>query len=141
MADYAQFPPHSEDVRDNFAKLGVNDKREKDVNFRTLQSRRKVSPAHTRATPMRYKYYVFTRTENWKVADKVEIIAPQEELERKVAKGKKSHSVLEAMKNMSPDRRAQIHRLLTEKNLANEHGDAVSGNAFLSTLPTQGTGR
>ncbi|ERF72582.1 hypothetical protein EPUS_02864 [Endocarpon pusillum Z07020] len=96
--------------------------------------------AHTKGTPMRYKYYVFTKKEDWRVADKVEIIAPQEELERKVAEGRKTNSVLEAMKNMSADRRAQISRLLTEKNLANEHGDAVSGNAFLSTLPTQGTG-
>ncbi|KAF7502627.1 hypothetical protein GJ744_005421 [Endocarpon pusillum] len=116
-----QFSPHFEDVRDDFARLGVNDKKEKD---RTFQSRPKVSSAHPSGTPMHYKYYVFTRTENWKVADKVEIIAPQEELERKVAKGKKTNSVLEAMKNMSGDRRAQINRLLAEKNLANEHGDA-----------------
>jgi hypothetical protein len=122
----------SEDVRDNFAKLKLNDK-EKDVNSRIFQSRRKISSAHPRIPPMRYEYLVFTKTEDWRVADMVQITAPQDELERKVAKGKKTHSVLEAMKKMSSERRAQITRLLSEKNLAKKHGDAEWQCVFIDS--------
>ncbi len=127
----AQFSPAFDDVHDNFIKLEVSDKKKKDITSQASKSGRKASFVISH-----YEFYVFTKQEDWTVADRVMIRAPQEELERTVARGKKTASVLEAMKKMSQDRRAQIDRLLEEKNHASEDGHAEWTCVFIHSPPS-----
>jgi hypothetical protein len=58
------------------------------------------------------------------VADKIPIKAPQDELEKKVAKGKSRNPVVDTMTKMHHIRRGQINRLLDKKNNDERDRDA-----------------
>lgn len=133
----AQFPPRFEDVPYDFSKLEISDKQEKDGAPQISKSTRTVSFNTTRGTPRRCEYYSFTKGDDWKVADRIKISAPQDELEKKVSKGKKSSSVLETLVKMSPDRRAQIDRLLDQKNATEESRDAQWHCVFIDSPGTK----
>lgn len=63
-----------------------------------------------------YEFYRFTKKEDWTEAHRIKISAPQDELATKAIKAKKNTSVLESLKKMSDKRRAQIDRLIDDKN-------------------------
>jgi hypothetical protein len=112
-------------------------KKEKDGGAQRSKSTRRVSFNMTKGAPKRYEYYSFIKSDSWRVADRIKISAPQEILEKTVAKGKKSSSVLDTLKKMSPDRRAQIDRLLNQKNLGEENKDAQWHCVFIDSPSPQ----
>ena len=129
----AQFSPHFEDVQHDFSKLEINEKMKMDGVTQRSKSTRRVSFNTTKGAPRHYEYYSFSKGDNWRVADRIKMPAPQDELEKAVAKGRKSNSVLETLKKMSPDRRAQIDRLLDQKNLAEDSKDAQWHCVFIDS--------
>jgi hypothetical protein len=129
----AQFSPHVEEVQYDFSKLDIEEKRANDAGLQRSKSERRVSFNTIKGAPRHYEYYSFTKGNDWRVADRIKISAPKEELEKTVSRGKKTSSVLETMKKMSPDRRAQIDRLLDQKNLAEESRDAQWHCVFIDS--------
>jgi hypothetical protein len=129
----AQFSPRFEDVEHDFTKLVIDDKREKDSVPQRSKSTRRVSFNTSKSPPRRYECYAFTKRDDWRVADRIKIVAPQDELEKKVVKGKKSSSVVETLINMSSDRRAQIDRLVDQRNFEAESRDALWHCVFIDS--------
>ncbi len=130
----SQFPSRFEDVQHDFSKLDIDEMKEKDGGAHKAKSIPRVSfNTTTKGTPRHYEYYEFKKRDDWSVADRVKIAAPQEELEKTVSRGKKSSSVLESLKKMSPDRRAQVDRLLDQKNLNEESKDTQWHCVFIDS--------
>jgi hypothetical protein len=133
----AQFQTPFEDVRNDFSKFHIDDKKEKDSGAQRSKSTRRVSFNMTKGAPKRYEYYSFIKSDSWRVAHRFKIQAPQEELQKTVSKVKKSSLVLDTLKKMSPDRRAQIDRLLDQKNLGPENKDAQWHCVFIDSPSPQ----
>jgi hypothetical protein len=133
----AQFHTRFEDVRNDFSKFHIDDKKANNGGAQRSKSTRRVSFKTTKGAPKHYEYYSFNKSDNWRVADRIKISAPQEELEKTVAKGKKSSSVLDNLKKMSRDRRAQIDRLLDQKNLGEVNKDAQWHCVFIDSPSPQ----
>ena len=123
----------------DLSKLDVEDEKIEDGAPQRCKSIRRVSFKATKGTKRHYEYYRFTRSDDWTVADRIKIPVPHEELEKTVSKAKKNSSVLETLKKMSPDRRAQINRLLDLKNLGEESKDAQWHCVFVDS-PTSKVG-
>ena len=126
-------PSRYDDLPYDMSKLDINDKRGKIGISQKAKPTRRVSFRMNKGTPMHYEYYTFTKGLSWKLADRVRISAPQAELEKKVAKGGKSKTVLELMLKMSDDRRNQIDDLLDQKNMAEESNGARWSCVFIDT--------
>ncbi|KAF7502763.1 hypothetical protein GJ744_005180 [Endocarpon pusillum] len=83
--------------------------------------------------PKCYEYYQFTNLGDWRVAERCKTFVPQDKLHYVVTKFKKNASVVETIKKISPRRRAQIDRLLTEKNFVEWGADGQWHCVFIGS--------
>jgi hypothetical protein len=96
--------------------------RRKSLGFETSKFTRRQSSSGEKPRPQYFELYRFQKYgEDWTVADKIPIPAPQEELKRMVRRGKGKISIVDVMTNMHHLRRGQINRLVNKKN--NEETD------------------
>jgi len=111
-----------------FQRLSLKDKdrnRRKSLSFEPGRITRRWSYSGGKRNPRYLELYRFEKSgEDWTVADRIRIKAPQDELEKKVAKGKSRNPVVETMTKMHHIRRAQINRLLDKKNNDERDGNA-----------------
>lgn len=113
-----------DDVLPSFQHLDLGGKKEKGKDRRRSLdfeagkiTRRRSSGGSKRPSLYYYEYYRFQkRSDDWTVADRFPIKAPQDELEKRVTKSKSRNKVLDSMTGMHPLRRDQVNRLLKQKN-------------------------
>src|SRR2546421_12858322 len=113
-----------------FQRLSIGEKKDKNRNTGksiSIQSGkivRRRSSSGGKQSPKYFEFYRFEkRDKDWTVADKIRINGPQDELQKRVVKGKSRIPVVDTMANMHPIRREQINRLLDIKNNNERDGD------------------
>jgi hypothetical protein len=106
-----------------FQQLSIREKKDKDGNRRKSLSieagkfTRRRSSSGGRQHPQNFELYRFEKCGNdWTVADRIRISAPQNELKQKVVKRKSKIPIVDMMTGMHHLRRRQIDRLLKQKN-------------------------
>ena len=114
-----------------FQSLSIREKKDKGGNRRKSLSfepgkfTRRRSSSGEKQHPKYFELYRFKKSGNdWTVADRIRIDAPQDELQKMVAKGKSKASIVDVMTNMHHKRREQISRLLRMKNNDERDRDA-----------------
>ena len=136
-----------DDFSRGFETLEINERRNKDKERRKSvvieagRIMRRRSSSGSKRPSRYYEFYQFEkRGGDWNLADRISMKAPQDELEKKVAKGKNNKSkILDKMKAMNALRRDQINRLLDEKNYAEKDKDAEWVPVSIETTRQRGT--
>ena len=121
-----------DDLSRGFQSLDLGGRRDKDKDRRKSvviepgKIMRRRSSSGSKRPSRYYEFYQFEkRGEDWTLADRIPMKAPQDELEKKVAKGKNNKiTILDKMKTMNALRRDQINRLLDQKNDSETDKDA-----------------
>jgi hypothetical protein len=114
-----------------FQRLSIGENKDKDKNRRKVLSvepgkiTRRQSSSGGKQHPQYFELYRFNKYgKDWTVVDRIRITAPQDELEKKVVKGKSRIPIVDTMINMPPIRRGQVNRLLDIKNNDEKDKDA-----------------
>jgi hypothetical protein len=149
--DFAQRSPRrssqrvNDDLLPSFQRLdlgGRKDKvkdRRKTIDFEAGKIIRRRSSSGEKSPPSYYAFYrIEKRGDDWTLADRIPMKAPQDELEKRVAKGKSRFTVLDKMTAMHALRRDQINRLLEEKNYAERDQDAEWIPVLIETTRQKG---
>jgi hypothetical protein len=112
-----------DDVLPSFQRLDLGGKKEKgkdrrrSLDFEAGKITRRRPSGGSKRPSLYYEYYRFKKCgDDWTVADRIPIKAPQDELEKRVNKSKSRNTVLDSMTGMLPLRCDQVNRLLKEKN-------------------------
>lgn len=114
-----------------FQHLSIGEKKDKDRNrrkslsFESGKITRRRSSTGEKQNPQYFQLYRFEkRGKDWNVADRIRINAPQDELKKKVVRGKSRVPIVDTMINMPSIRRGQVNRLLEMKNNDERDRDA-----------------
>jgi hypothetical protein len=134
-----------DDLPRSFQRLdlgGKKDKvkdRRKSIDFEAGRIIRRLSSSGGKGRSRYYEFYRFEkRGADWNLADRIPMRAPQDELEKRVAKGKSRFTVLDKMMSMNALRRHQVNRLLDEKNYAEKDKDAEWVPVLIETTRQRG---
>jgi hypothetical protein len=129
----------------SFQHLDLGGKKEKvkdrrrSLDFEAGKITRRRSSGGSKRPSFYYEYYrILKRSDDWTVADRITIKAPQDELEKRVTKRKSKPTVLGSMTSMHPLRRGQINRLLEEKNGVEKDQDAEWVPVLIETKKHEG---
>ena len=120
-----------EDLSRDFQRFNLGEKKDKNkvrrnsVVIESGKMMRRRSSSEGKRNPRYFELYRFEKSgEDWTVADRIRIKVPQDELEKRVKKGKSRFSIIDIMSNMPPKRRGQINRLVDQKNDAETDREA-----------------
>jgi len=114
-----------------FQRLSISGKKDKGKNrgkslsFESGKIVRRRSFSGEKQNPQYFELYRFEKYgKDWNAADRIRINASQDDLKRKVVRGKSKIPIVDTVLNMPPIRRAQITRLLEIKNHDERDRDA-----------------
>ena len=120
-----------DDLSREFQRFDLGEKKDKNKTRRNSviiepgKMMRRRSSSGGKRNPRYFELYRFEKSgEDWTVADRIRINVPQDELEKRVKKGKSRFSIIDVMSNMHFKRRGQIDRLVDQKNDAEIDRDA-----------------
>jgi hypothetical protein len=139
------YSPLGSDILRPFQRLDISGKEKKgsrmSIAFKSGKILRSQSSSGGTHQSCYYECYRIEKLgDDWMVAERIQLKATQDELEKRVAKSKSRITVLDKMIAMSALRRAQINRLLDEKNYAERHKDAEWVPVLIETTKHRGIG-
>lgn len=103
------------DLLGRFANMQINGS-QAPKNGQDKEKPKSSPPSAKPGTIMSYEGYTFDQLKGWEVASKRVIRVSEDDIEAKVASKKGQGSIIDTMGKMSSGRRAQIDRLIEEKN-------------------------